>query len=1328
MKTTFKKVVSVIASIILLVGSFAGTLTVSATTDGDAIRTAFEEYVASTVFTDSGYSSTYSDQKLIEYLETQGYFGVSVVEAGSLYVQSRLEHSKAGFTTGVEGYETLFEPEDGSVTVVLDYNGEQIGCSAIIPAYIYEHAEDITTVSTDDEFTVEGDVITAYNGSANLLVINKPVSATIDWGVNAANIKAIIYNGGQSFNGEFHTNATFGSAKLPNLAAFRMESGAFQFTDINMFSGNNTALTHVSLPETGVYAIPHHFLNGRAGVVRLDNTQYTERFGWCALNGTNLNTIECGINRGELFTDSFCFRTQVGAQGVTPVFIFHNENPSIAGNGRGAIRWDADYPPIIYANEGVYEAVQASDVTGMQEPADWRLLNLEIHIDHVYDDEIDPDCNECGEWREVYEPACPHEYDTECDPDCNLCGEWREVWEHEYDDEYDPDCNFCGISRDDWCSHSYDHGCDTDCNMCGLYREFMGHVYDGDMDPDCNECGEMRDTDMPVCPHDYDDEYDADCNWCGEWREAPEPIECLHEYDSECDPECNLCGEWREVSGHEYDNACDADCNICGDVREVGDHVFDNECDTECNECGFLRGAIEHAYDHACDIDCNECGDIRETEGHKYDHACDTDCNECGDIRKIEGHKYDHACDADCNICGALREVGDHVYANDCDVDCNECGDIREVGDHTYDNDCDVDCNSCGKNREVGDHQYDNACDAGCNVCGKTREVGDHVYDSDTDTDCNECGATRKVTCTHYYDNACDANCNGCGETREVGNHVYDSETDTDCNECGATRNETCTHYYDADCDEDCNLCGVKREVKHTYSGEHDTKCDKCGAERVLGNVTGTIGSLSYTITPDANGGTVTITACDPTASGDVNIPGTINGCPVTVIASMAFKSCKDVTNIQIPEGVTVIQKQAFSGCISLTGISVPDTVYIIGDAAFEYCSGLTSIVVPEGVTVINPNMFSGCTKLEFVSIPSTVNSIGANAFSDCPSLNNVNYAGGDQSNITIDESNKDLIDANWSDNICSGEHTYSAGCDVTCNLCNWVRTATITHTYDNACDSACNVCGTVRVIPHAYSNACDSDCNLCGAIRTVAGHQYTNACDASCNTCGATRTVEGHRYDNDTDPDCNECGETRHVGEMPTFVVDDVTVRVDKTFTVAVRVTNNIGIISAKLAISYDESKLELLSYEEQDFTDLSYGPEENNPFIVNWCDSLNDNTTDDGVFVLLTFRAKADAEVGETAVSVSYDPEDVYNYDFENVTFDTVNGTVNIIDYIPGDLNDDDVINNKDLGLLLRYVNGWAVDINEFAADVTGDGIINNKDLGILQRYVNGWNVELQ
>ena len=73
--------------------------------------------------------------------------------------------------------------------------------------------------------------------------------------------------------------------------------------------------------------------------------------------------------------------------------------------------------------------------------------------------------------------------------------------------------------------------------------------------------------------------------------------------------------------------------------------------------------------------------------------------------------------------------------------------------------------------------------------------------------------------------------------------------------------------------------------------------------------------------------GEVTITDCDTSASGDLAIPDTIDGNPVTSIGSYAFASCRSLTDIKIPDSVTSIGERAFSQCANLTAVT------FLGDA-----------------------------------------------------------------------------------------------------------------------------------------------------------------------------------------------------------------------------------------------------------------------------------------------------------------------------------------------------------------------------------------------------------
>lgn len=66
-------------------------------------------------------------------------------------------------------------------------------------------------------------------------------------------------------------------------------------------------------------------------------------------------------------------------------------------------------------------------------------------------------------------------------------------------------------------------------------------------------------------------------------------------------------------------------------------------------------------------------------------------------------------------------------------------------------------------------------------------------------------------------------------------------------------------------------------------------------------------------------------------------------------------------------------------------------------------------------------------------------------------------------------------------------------------------------------------------------------------------------------------------------------------------------------------------------------------------------------------------------------------------------------------------------VLKHIPGDINNDGVVNNKDFSRLFQYLSGWNVVVNEAALDVNGDGSVNNKDATRLFQYVSGWNVNI-
>ena len=173
--------------------------------------------------------------------------------------------------------------------------------------------------------------------------------------------------------------------------------------------------------------------------------------------------------------------------------------------------------------------------------------------------------------------------------------------------------------------------------------------------------------------------------------------------------------------------------------------------------------------------------------------------------------------------------------------------------------------------------------------------------------------------------------------------------------------------------------------------------------------------NLKYKITSDS----VTITGCDNNASGELVIPDTIKGKPVTTIGEMAFfrtrflsiprsltsitlpdsvtsigssafRGCKNLTSITLPNSVTSIGESAFWGCASLTSITIPNSVTSIGENAFYLCKNLTSITIPDSVTSIGENAFYLCKNLTSITLPDSVTSIGSSAFRGCSNLTSI--------------------------------------------------------------------------------------------------------------------------------------------------------------------------------------------------------------------------------------------------------------------------------------------------------------------------------------------------
>ena len=128
--------------------------------------------------------------------------------------------------------------------------------------------------------------------------------------------------------------------------------------------------------------------------------------------------------------------------------------------------------------------------------------------------------------------------------------------------------------------------------------------------------------------------------------------------------------------------------------------------------------------------------------------------------------------------------------------------------------------------------------------------------------------------------------------------------------------------------------------------------------------------------------------------TGAVNIPSSVklNGktYSVTSIDSYAFRDCRGLTSVTIPNSVTTIGIFAFYGCNGLTSVTIPNSVTSISSFAFEGCSRLESVTIPNSVTSIGSEAFYGCSSLTSIEIPNSVTSLGSSAFAYCRGLTSV--------------------------------------------------------------------------------------------------------------------------------------------------------------------------------------------------------------------------------------------------------------------------------------------------------------------------------------------------
>ncbi|MBO5042591.1 MAG: hypothetical protein J6D87_06460 [Clostridia bacterium] len=130
-----------------------------------------------------------------------------------------------------------------------------------------------------------------------------------------------------------------------------------------------------------------------------------------------------------------------------------------------------------------------------------------------------------------------------------------------------------------------------------------------------------------------------------------------------------------------------------------------------------------------------------------------------------------------------------------------------------------------------------------------------------------------------------------------------------------------------------------------------------------------------------------------------------------------------------------------------------------------------------------------------------------------------------------------------------------------------------------------------------------------------------------------------------------------------PAFIVSSTTAKAGDTVEVTVALKNNPGIASIILNTTFDDAMLDLQSVAYNTSIGGQTVPPQTltSPFNLYWVNGFA-NATGDFVLVTLTFKVSDTAAKGNYEISLSYQPDNVYDITETNISFEVVSGKVTV------------------------------------------------------------------
>lgn len=510
-----------------------------------------------------------------------------------------------------------------------------------------------------------------------------------------------------------------------------------------------------------------------------------------------------------------------------------------------------------------------------------------------------------------------------------------------------------------------------------------------------------------------------------------------------------------------------------------------------------------------------------------------------------------------------------------------------------------------------------------------------------------------------------------------VTGHTYTNTVKpADCENRGYTRHTCtdagCTMYY---------MDSYTAALGHTWDDGYGSDtywtytCTRCGKTRTIYTVGGSCGvNLRWRLN---------------TEEGLLTIYGT--GAMYNYSRTSPWASYKDsITHVVVESGVTSIGNYAFYEHSALQSIELPDTIRSLGLGSFAWAENLLSIHIPEGVTSIPEDCFWACLSMTEVTLPSTVRTIGQGAFYST-----------DITSIDLPAGLTDIgEDAFWQ---CYELTSVTIPTGVTVlrynvfGSCSSLHTANLHDGITEIQRSAFNGCSSLRnmTLPaNLRIVGVNALCNI--AVPSLTFPETLTLLDIGCLAGASVQEI--HFLGDPPEFDAEAFYGYTGTAYYPQY---------NPNWTASVR--QNYG---GKITWIGEGTCGHDYIAEVYEPTCIWEG------YTIYTCAICGDSYVDDYVDPIDHIPGEP---VWENEIPSSYDEVVYCDFCGAELSRET------IVLYIPGDINGDGEVDNKDVTRLFRYLSQYDVEVVEAALDVNGDGEVNNKDLTRLFRYLSNWDVTI-